>query len=117
MPLVRVELERSLLAKRAEISEEIQQAFVDALGVPENDRFQVFQAHDEGELVGDPSFNGVDRRSLLVLQVTMVHMYSPERKRALFEELARRLEKVGIRHEDLLVCVAENGFEDWYAGR
>jgi hypothetical protein len=117
VPLVRIDLERSLLAKRAAISDEIQQAFVDALGVPANDRFQVFHPHDAGELVGDPSYNDVDRRSLFLIQVTLVHMYSPDAKRRLFEEIVRRLETLGIRHEDVLISGVEVGYEDWYAGR
>jgi hypothetical protein len=28
-----------------------------------------------------------------------------------------RLEGLGIRREDIVIAVAENGFEDWYAGR
>ena len=28
----------------------------------------------------------------------------------------RHLEAAGVRHDDLLVCVVEVGFEDWYAG-
>jgi hypothetical protein len=117
MPLVRIDLERSLLAKRSEISDAIQQSFVEALGVVENDRFQVFQPRDAADLVADPTYNEVERRSLVLLQITAVHMYSPAQKRRLFEELARRLEPLGVRHEDLLICLVENGFEDWYAGR
>jgi hypothetical protein len=28
-----------------------------------------------------------------------------------------KLEPLGIRREDVLICLAENGFEDWWAGR
>jgi phenylpyruvate tautomerase PptA (4-oxalocrotonate tautomerase family) len=117
MPLVRIDLDRALFERKEEISDEVQQAFVDALGVVENDRFQIFHPHDSGEIVFDPTYNNVDRRSLILLQITMVHMYSPEAKRRLFEEIVRRLETLGLRHEDILISAVEVGYEDWYAGR
>ena len=51
------------------------------------------------------------------IQVVMVHMYDVRTKYGLFDRIAQRLEAVGVRREDLLISVVENGFEDWYAGR
>jgi hypothetical protein len=63
MPLVQFDLDRSLMTRKDEISEKMQQAFLDSdLGIPADDKFQIFRPHDPGELVADPSYNGVDRR-------------------------------------------------------
>ncbi len=65
----------------------------------------------------DPGYNGVDRRSLLVIRVIAVHMYGTATKRKFFQAVVDRLRPVGIRPEDVLICLTENGAEDWYAGR
>jgi|SRR5690242_4613790 len=118
MPLVQVDLPRPLFTEKgARISDEIHQAFIDALAIPADDKFQIFRPHDPGELVFDPGYGGVDRRSLIVIQILMVHMYTVELKRELYRHIVTRLSAIGIRREDIQIAVTENGYEDWYAGR
>ena len=52
----------------------------------------------------------------MLVRVTMVHMYPVATKRRFFEAVANRFAEVGVRREDVLMAVVENGFEDWYAG-
>ncbi|HEY3732586.1 MAG TPA: tautomerase family protein, partial [Streptosporangiaceae bacterium] len=74
MPLVQVDLPRPLYTeKRAQISDEIHQAFIDALEIPADDKFQVFRPREDGELVFDRGYGGVDRQNLVLIQVLMVH--------------------------------------------
>ena len=118
MPLVQVDLPRALFdEKGGKISSEIHQALIDSLAIPADDKFQVFRPRDEGELIFDPGYNGVDRRSLILIQVLMVHMYPVDLKRELYRHIVTRLDAIGIRPEDIQVAVSENGYEDWYAGR
>lgn len=118
MPLIEVDLERSLFEeKHTEISRAIHDAQIAALKIPADDLFQVFRPHDSHELKFDPTYNGVDRKSLLLIRITMVHIHSVETKRALYQAVVGRLADLGIRPEDILISVVENGFEDWYAGR
>ena len=116
MPLIQIDLEREVYEAHGDaISREIQEAQVDALGIVPDDLFHVFRPHEPGELKFG-GFGGVDRQSLLLIQILMVHMYSVDTKRKLFRAIVTRLEALGIRREDILIAVAENGFEDWYAG-
>jgi hypothetical protein len=118
MPLVQFDLPRPLFEEKGtEISEEVHLAFIDALDIPPDDKFQVFRPRDNGELVFDPSYGGVDRQSLMVIQVLMVHRYPVALKRELYRALVARLGKVGVRPEDIQIAITENGYEDWYAGR
>ena len=118
VPLVQIDLDRSLAARlKDRISDEIHQALVDALDITPTDRFQIFRTHDAGELVFDPTYNDVDRQNLVYIQILMVHAYDVDTKTKMFAHLVKRLEGIGIRHEDVLIGVVENGFEDWYAGR
>ena len=118
MPLIQVDLDAAVYQKLGDrLSAEIHQAQIDALAIPADDLFQVFRPHATGELKFDPGYNGVDRKSLLLIRITMVHMYSVATKRTLFEAIVSRLGAIGIRAEDILISVVENGFEDWFAGK
>ena len=118
MPLVQVDLPRALFDEKGDkISSEIHQALIDSLEIPADDKFQVFRPRDEGEIIFDPGYNGVDRRSLILIQVLMVHMYPVDRKRELYRHIVTRLDAIGVRPEDIQIAVSENGYEDWYAGR
>ena len=118
MPLVQFDLPRPLFQdKKDEISAEVHQAFIDALDIPPDDKFQIFRPREADELVFDPSYGGVDRRNLMVVQVLMVHRYPVALKRELYRAVVTRLSKIGIRPEDIQIAITENGYEDWYAGR
>lgn len=116
MPLVQIDCDRALADQRLKISEKVHQAFVGALGIPVHDRWCVFRLHDPSDLVFDPVNGGVDRRAMLCIQVTMVRRYDTAAKHRLFREIASRLEDLGIRHEDVLICSTENQPDDWYDG-
>ncbi len=118
MPLIQVDLSRDLFeASHDEIGNAIHDAQIEALGIPANDRFQVFRPHEAGELKFDATYNDVERRAFVLIQVTAVHMYPVATKRRFFETVVAGLEPLGIRREDVLICLTENGFEDWWAGR
>ena len=118
MPLIEVDLDRAVYdAKHEQISAEIHQAQIDALAIPADDLFQIFRPHEAGELKFDPTYGGVDRQSLMVIHITMVHRYPVTLKKALYKAIVERLEAIGIRHEDIQIAVVENGYEDWYAGK
>ncbi len=118
MPLVQVDLPRALFdEKGGKISNEIHQALIDSLAIPADDKFQVFRPREDGEIVFDPGYNGVDRRSLVLIQILMVHMYPVDLKREVYRHIVTRLDAIGVRPEDIQIAVSENGYEDWYAGR
>jgi hypothetical protein len=118
VPLVQVDLERSLGQRLGSvISDGIHDALVEALGMAPTDRFQIFRTHSSDELVFHPTYNDVDRRQLVSIQILMVRVYDTATKYALFDTIAERLRTVGVRPEDLLISVVENGVEDWYAGK
>lgn len=119
MPLVQVDLDRALYREKgAQIGEEIHRAQVEIaeLQIPDEDKFQVFRVHDEGEIFGDPRYNNLDRRNLIIIQMLMVNRYPVALKSRLFGNIARRLAAIGIRPEDVFITVTENGYEDWLPG-
>ena len=118
MPLIHVHLDRGVFDKsHVDIGNAIHDAQIEALGIPADDRFQIFQPHDTGELKFDPGYNDVDRQNLLVIRVIAVHMYDTPTKHAFFKAVVDKLVPLGIRAQDVLICLTENGGEDWYAGK
>ncbi len=117
MPLIQIDLDRKLFQEKGrQISEAVQRAQVKGLEIPADDLFHVFRPHDEGEIIFDPTFGGVDRRNLIIIRTTMVHLHPVKRKYALYDAIVEELGALGIRSDDIMVCVVENGYEDWYAG-
>jgi phenylpyruvate tautomerase PptA (4-oxalocrotonate tautomerase family) len=118
MPLIQVDLPRPLFEQKGQqVSAEIHRALIEALEIPADDKFQVFRPREAGELVFDPSYGGVDRRNLILIQVLMVRLYPVEKKRELYRHMVTRLAAIGVRREDIQIAVTENHHEDWYAGR
>jgi Tautomerase enzyme len=118
VPLIQIDLDRELFDSLGDkLSDAVHQAQLDALDIPPDDLFQVFTPHGPGELRFDSGYNAVDRQRLLLLRITMVHMYPVATKQRLYESIVKRLGEAGVRAEDVLIAVVENGFEDWYAGR
>jgi hypothetical protein len=116
MPYIQIELDEGLYAaKRDEISAAIHAAQweLPELGIPQSDLFQIFRPRRGGEIVFDPTYNGVDRRGLIVLQVLLVRRHPVSQKRDLYANIVRKLGETGIRPEDILISITENGFEDW----
>ncbi|MFC4243248.1 tautomerase family protein [Gryllotalpicola reticulitermitis] len=119
MPYIQIELDEELYeAKGDEISAAIHAAQWEQpeLGIPQSDLFQIFRPRKAGEIVFDPSYNSVDRRALIVLQVLLVYRHPLSQKRALYEQIVAKLGALGIRSEDILISLVENGFEDWKLG-
>jgi len=52
-----------------------------------------------------------------VIRVIAVHMYDTPTKHAFFKAVVDKLVPLGIRAQDVLICLTENGGEDWYAGK
>jgi hypothetical protein len=117
VPLIQIDLDRDLYERSGDqLGKGVHAAQLDTLDIPGDDLFQVFTPRPPGELRFDRGFGGVERQQLVLVRVTMVHMYPVATKRRFFEAVADRFEEVGVRREDILIAVTENGYEDWYAG-
>jgi len=116
MPVMRISLRADTPAdiQRA-IADGVHRAMVDALGLPEADRFQIIDQLPAEALIADPGYLGVSRRNVVFVNITLVPR-SPEKKAALFAAIAEQLAKAGVRSEDLFVTLTVNGRDDWSVG-
>jgi 4-oxalocrotonate tautomerase len=117
MPLVRIDLRRGRPAEeRRAIADAVHAALVEAIGIPEQDRFQVVTEHDADALIFDPSYLGIARSDKVVFIQIAISVGRPVDKRiAIFERIAARLKGL-VRPEDVLVNLLETQKENWSFG-
>jgi len=119
MPLVRIDLRRGKSAEyRRAIADGIYAAMHETIQVPERDRFEIISEHDAENLIYDRQYLGIERSDDFVLvQIALRRGRTTEAKQALYRRITERLrEAPGIRPEDVLVTLLENGVDDWSFG-
>ena len=91
---------------------------MDAIKIPEKDRFQIVTEHSAGDLIYDPSYLDIQRSDdVLLVQITLSAGRSVEIKKALYARMVELLaESPGIRKEDLFVSLVEVAKENWSFG-
>ena len=118
MPLVVVELVAGRSAEQVgTLLDAVHAAVVQALEVPERDRYQVVHEHEASRLVVQDTGLGIERSAdVVVIQVTS-RPRPREQKVAFYGLVCEQLEhRCGIRPGDVMVTVVENTDEDWSFG-
>ena len=119
MPLVRIDLRKGTTPDfRRAIGESIHRAMVETIGIPEQDRFQIFSEHEAESLAVDRNYLGITRSDgALLIQITMSVGRTLEVRKKLFARIAERLhQSPGVRTEDVFVVLVETQKEDWSFG-
>ncbi|HET9763803.1 MAG TPA: tautomerase family protein [Casimicrobiaceae bacterium] len=119
MPLVRIALRSGKPAQyRRAIADGIHRAMVEALAVPEQDRFQVISEHGPDGLVYDPSYLGIRRDDDIVLvQITLSAGRKPTQKREFMARAAALLsDNPGLEPRNLFINLVEVAWENWSFG-
>ncbi|EJN28079.1 Tautomerase enzyme [Pseudomonas sp. GM78] len=119
MPLVRVDLKKQqdpTYAKR--VGQLIYAALRSAIGVPENDNFQILAEHDEQHFIFDPQYLGIPRtNNLVVIQITLSEGRTLEQKKLLYKTIVESLNtQLAVRLEDVFINLVEVKKENWSFG-
>jgi 4-oxalocrotonate tautomerase len=119
MPFVRIDLlEGKSPEYRAQVGQIVYQALLDVLGVPPNDRFQVFAEHSKSGLQFDRDYLGVHRSDdCIFLQITLNSGRTLEMKQRFYKAVADGLhEALKLRREDVFISLVEVPKENWSFG-
>ncbi len=110
MPLVKIETRRwmSRQTKRS-VLDAVHDSLVAAFKVPDHDRNQRIVEYDADEFEG----SGGKGEHFTIVTIDAFAGRSVEAKRALYQELASRLARVGIPPGDLTVVVHDVPLESW----
>jgi phenylpyruvate tautomerase PptA (4-oxalocrotonate tautomerase family) len=120
VPLVRISLMkgRSPAELRA-IADGIHEALVQTYSVPLEDRFQIIEQREPGEIIYSSTYLGIQRTDDLVL----IHIVASDTrdlaaKQALYAAIADTLRvRPGLRPEDVQVVISGNSRADWSFGK
>ena len=98
MPLVKVNLLKGRSAEEKDsIAASIQSALVSALGVPDADRYQLFNEYDRESFRHTSGFLGMTYTDqLLIIEITFLEGRDDEVKKALLAEINRNLVAAGV---------------------
>ena len=119
MPLVRITLRKGKTPEfLREMSNAVHDALVATANVPADDRFHVIEEVEHDRLVAHPTYGGVERsENVVFVQITLNAGRTVDVKRALYADIARRLqESVDVRPDDVLVSLVEVTKENWSFG-
>jgi Tautomerase enzyme len=117
MPLVTIEVADTVpVATRLAYADAINEGLAEGLGMDIDDRFQVIHPLPASHLIADPHYLGGNRRNVVFVRILMVKMYDDDTKAKAFDAVARRLEWLGVRPDDVFIAVTENSVKDWYPG-
>ncbi len=112
MPLITVDLPRALYdAQHEQISAGIHQAQIDALGIPADDKFQIFTPYDD-----DRTRFSSGNAGQIIVGVLLVHRHTIEQKQELYKQILLQLGALGIDPTNVHIPLTENNYHDWYAG-
>jgi len=92
-------------------------AIVEAIGVPERDRYQIVHEHRASRIVVEDSGLDIPHTDKIVLLQVTGRKRKKKQKEDFYGLLCEELEKAcGISSSDVVVSFVENGDEDWSFG-
>ena len=119
MPFARIDLVQGKSADyRRTIGDVVYDAMIDALKVPQYDRFQVINEHPAENFVANEDYLSIKRTGECVfIQLTLNAGRTVEVKKAFYKAVSDGLhERLGLRREDVFICLVEVPKENWSFG-
>jgi 4-oxalocrotonate tautomerase len=119
MPMTQIYLRSGKSASyRRAIADSIQTALTDAISVPAEERFQIISELNHENLIFDPGFRNVSRsQDFMIVLITLKSGRSDPLKQLLYQAIVRELTRSpGVRAEDVMIVLRENGSADWSFG-
>jgi phenylpyruvate tautomerase PptA (4-oxalocrotonate tautomerase family) len=119
MPLVRISMLKGRPAEDIRsIADGVHEALVEVYSVPADDRFQIIEQFEPGEIIFSKTYLDIARSDrLVIVHVTASNWRDTAAKQALYRAIADRLAaKPGVRPEDVLIVITSNDRPDWSFG-
>ncbi len=120
MPFIRTNVHKNTTQDtREHIVNGIHQALVTAIGMPEDELFNMVSEYDNTQFFCSKTFNGMTRsENVVVIEITMRRGRSDAMKRHLYAAIAENLIRdASVRADDIFIFTHENDYSDWSVGR
>jgi phenylpyruvate tautomerase PptA (4-oxalocrotonate tautomerase family) len=117
MPLVNITLRQGTTPEyRKALADGIHSAMVDALEIPDDDRFELIHEQPPQNMLHDRVFFGLQRSDRSVFIQIFVNVRPLAQKQALYGSIVANLTREpGVRKEDIFIGVVEVAPENWWA--
>lgn len=115
MPLVTIDMHDHLEQLRPQISDAIHGGLVEGWQFPADDLFQIFHLHEQGDLYFSRTHPNADRTDIIFIHILVFTGYSPAEKQRGAGLVVDRLAALGIKRDNVLISMNENGDGDWLA--
>jgi phenylpyruvate tautomerase PptA (4-oxalocrotonate tautomerase family) len=119
MPFIRTSVRRGTDATtKTHIVESIHDALVQAIGMPDDELFNLVTDYDPEDFHYSRTFNGIARSDrLVVVEVTMRRGRSDAMKKALYAAIVSNMAaRAGVSPKDVFIFTHENDYSDWSVG-
>jgi len=119
MPFMRTAVRQGTDASRKQlIVESIHDALVQAIGMPDDELFNLVSEYSPGDFFYSRTFNGIARSDdFVAVEITMRRGRSDAMKKALYAEITANMEKrAGVSPKDVFIFTHENDYSDWSVG-
>lgn len=118
MPLVRVDaLEGRSKDEIKSLLDAVHRAVLSAFKVPQRDRYQIYQAHPESNLIVEDTGLGIERTKNVVFVTIFSRPRTQEEKLEFYSDLCQELKaSCGINPSDVVASVVTNTDSDWSFG-
>ena len=119
MPLTQISLKKGKSVEyRQALMEQIYLAMRETISIPENDRFATITELEPDNFNNSGNYANIERsEDIVFIQITLNSGRSTDKKKALYAEIAKRLQAdPGVRREDVVISLVEVATEDWSLG-
>lgn len=119
MPLARISVPSHLSLEQIQaIADAVHDGLVTTCNVPMDDRFQLIARLSPELMILNPTFGNVSRScAASIIEILFLHGRTDEQKRNLYKDVVSRCSASGIREDDIMIALTENGPIDWSLGR
>lgn len=115
MPLVTIHLgpDRDDAARDA-IVKAVRGAIGRSTPMPAEDCYTIVTRHGEGDLIADPHWGGVNRESVLFIEILMVrYLFKDSQMKPMYDAIVEDVVATGVKRDDVFIGVHPNGLTDW----
>lgn len=119
MPFIRTSVHHGTSAvDRAAIVQGIHQALIEAIGMPQDELFNIVSSYQSEDFFFSKTFNGYARSDRpVVIEITMRRGRSDAMKKELYRLIAQKLHtQAQVEPSDVFIFVHENDYSDWSVG-
>ena len=119
MPFIRTAVPKETKQSTREvIVSSIHDALVSAIGMPEDELFNLLSDYTTDSFMYSRSFNGIARsNNLICIEITMRRGRSDAMKKTMYASITKNLtERANISAKDVFIFTHENDYSDWSVG-